>query len=89
MIHINLSPGAAKKKKAPRKQAVDLGALTSGFSGRLRDKVMLGSIAAVVLSFGAVGFLYTTQNAQASELDARRDQAIADSTRYATFLPDR
>jgi Tfp pilus assembly protein PilN len=89
MIHINLSPGAAKKKKAPRKQAVDLGALTSGFSGRLRDKVMLGSIAAVVLSFGAVGFLYTTQNAQASELDARRDQAIADSTRYANFLKDR
>lgn len=89
MIHVNLSPGSAKKKKAPRKQALDLGALTSGFSGRVRDKFMIGSIAAVVLSFGAVGFLYTTQNAQASELDSRRDQAIADSTRYANFLKDR
>lgn len=89
MIHVNLSPGAAKKKKAPRKQAVDLGALTTGFSGRLRDKFMIGSISAVVLSFGAVGFLYTTQNAQASELEAHRDHAIADSTRYANFLKDR
>ena len=91
MIHVNLSPGSAKKKKAARKQTPDLGALTSGFSlaGRLRDKFMIGSIAAVVISFGAVGFLYTTQNAEASELEARRDQAIADSTRYANFLRDR
>lgn len=91
MIHVNLSPGSAKKKKAARKQAVDLGALTAGRSltGRLRDKFMIGSIAAVVVSFGAVGFLYTTQNAEASDLAARRDRAIADSTRYANFLKDR
>ena len=89
MIHVNLSPGSAKKKKPSRKQAVDLGALTTGFGGRLRDKFMIGSVAAVVLSFGAVGFLYTTENARASELDGRREQAIADSTRYANFLKDR
>ena len=91
MIHVNLSPGSAKKKKAARKQAVDLGSLTTGFSlsGRLRDKFMIGSIAAVVLGFGAVGFLYTTQNAEASSLAERRDRAIADSTRYANFLKDR
>ena len=89
MININLSPGSGPKKKAPRKQAVDIGAVTSGFSFRLRDNFMIGSIVAVVISAGAVGFLFTTQTARESELNTRRESAVADSTRYANFLKDR
>ena len=89
MININLSPGSGPKKKAPRKQAVDVSSLTTGFSFRLRDKFMLGSIAAVVISAGAVGFLFTTQTARESDLNTRREAAVADSTRYANFLKDR
>lgn len=89
MININLSPGSGPKKKSPRKQAVDVGSLTTGFSFRLRDKFMIGSVVAVVASAGAVGFLYTTQAAHESDLNTRRDAAVADSTRYANFLKDR
>ncbi|HSQ29268.1 MAG TPA: PilN domain-containing protein [Gemmatimonadaceae bacterium] len=89
MININLSPGSGPKKKAPRKQAVDIGAVTSGFNFRLRDKYMIGAIAAVVISAGAVGFLFTTQTAREAILNTRRESAVADSTRYANFLKDR
>lgn len=91
MININLSPGSGPKKKAPRKQAVDMGAVSSGFSFsfRLRDKFMIGSIAAVVIGAGAVGFLFTTQTAREAMLNSRRESAVADSTRYANFLKDR
>ena len=88
MIHINLLPGA-KKKKASSKPSFNFGSLGASFSGRVRDKMLIGAIASVVIAVVAVGYLYTSQAAYASELDARKDRAIADSTRYANFLKDR
>ena len=88
MIEINLLSGA-RKKKAPRGQAINLGAFASGLSGRVRDKFLIGTIISVIAGVGATGYLYTTQEAQAAELDERLARAIADSTRYANFLRDR
>jgi Tfp pilus assembly protein PilN len=88
MIEINLLPGAGKKKAAKR-QAVDLGALTAGVTSRLKDKFMIAAIVSLVAAGGAIGFLYTTQNAKEAALTERRDRAQRDSLRYATFLKDR
>jgi len=88
MIEINLNPNAGKKK-SPRRQSVDFGALAGGVSGKLRDKFLLGTIVAVVASGGAAGFMYTSQTARAADLSDHKDRAIKDSTRYATFLKDR
>jgi Tfp pilus assembly protein PilN len=88
MIEINLLPGA-RKKKAARGQAVDFGAMAASMSGRMRDKFMIAAITGVVVGAAAVAFMYLSQNAKAATLDARKDTAVRDSTRYANFLKDR
>ena len=88
MIEINLLPGAGKKK-ATRRQGMNVGALTAGLSGRIRDKFMLGAIASVVVAVVAVGSLYAAQTAREMTLDKHRDEAVHDSTHYAVFLKDR
>jgi Tfp pilus assembly protein PilN len=87
MIHINLLPGANKKTTSRR--GVDLSAFRSSFSGMFRDRFLIGAASAVVLSLGAVGYLYFTQTRKTAELEARRDLSVSDSTRYANFLKDR
>ena len=88
MIQINLLPGAGKKT-ASRRQSVDFGALFAGLSGRLKDKFLIGAVAAVVVSVLTVGALFGLQTRQESQLTAHVDQAVRDSTRYANFLKDR
>jgi Tfp pilus assembly protein PilN len=87
MIHINLLPGANKKTTSRR--GVDLSVFRSSFSGMFRDRFLIGAASAVVLSLGAVGYLYFTQTRKTAELEARRDLSVSDSTRYANFLKDR
>jgi Tfp pilus assembly protein PilN len=88
MIHINLVPGA-KKKKASSKPSFNFASVGAGLSGRVKDKLLIGAVVSVVLAVLAVGYLYTSQIAFAGELEARKDRAIADSARYANFLKDR
>jgi len=88
MIEINLLPGAGKKKAA-RGQALNLGAMAAGFTGRLRDRFMIAAIVGVAASALAVGGLYLLQQRRDSALADRRDQAVRDSTRYANFLTER
>jgi Tfp pilus assembly protein PilN len=88
MIHINLLPGA-KKKKASSKPSFNIASLGAGLTGRIKDKMLIGAVASVALAFVGVGYLYTSQMAFGAELDARKDRALADSTRYANFLKDR
>lgn len=88
MIHVNLLPGA-NKKPASSRQSVDLSALRTGFAGMFRDRFLIGASVAIVAALGATGYLYTSQNAQSAELEAHRDRAVSDSTRYANFLKDR
>jgi Tfp pilus assembly protein PilN len=88
MIEINLLPGTGKKKATTR-QPVNIGAFAAGMTGRLRDKFMIGAVAALVASGVAIALLFTTQTAQESSLSDRRDKALRDSTRYANFLKER
>jgi len=88
MIHINLIPGA-NKKKASSKPSFNFMSVGAGLSGRIKDKMLIGAAASVLLAVVAVGALYTMQTAFAGELEARKDRALADSTRYANFLKDR
>jgi Tfp pilus assembly protein PilN len=88
MIEINLLPGSGKKK-ASRRQAVDFGAAMAGVSGRMRDRFLIGSVAAALVAIAFVGVFYMRQTSREEELTARRDRALADSTRYANFLRDR
>jgi len=88
MIEINLLPSTGKKK-ATRRKAVDFAAVASGVSGRFRDKFLIGTVVAIVAAGGALAGLYTTQAAKEADLADRKDRAIRDSTRYATFLKDR
>jgi len=87
MIHINLLPGA--NKKTTSRQSVDLSAFRANFAGMFRDRFLIGAASAVVLSLGAVGYLYFTQSQRTAELEAHRDQAVSDSTKYANLLKDR
>jgi Tfp pilus assembly protein PilN len=88
MIEINLLPGA-RTKKAARRSTVSFGSFASGLSGRLTDKFMIAAVVGVVVSVGAVAFLYLSQQQRNATLQARIEKAVADSTRYANFLKDR
>jgi Tfp pilus assembly protein PilN len=88
MIEINLLPGAGRKKAA-RAKTVDLGAFAAVFTGRLRDKFLIGSTAAIIVSAGAVGVLYVWQTTRDGTLTERRELAVRDSTRYANVLKER
>ena len=87
MIHINLLPGA--NKKTTSRQGIDLSGLRMGFSGMFKDRFLIGAASTVALSLGAVGYLYFTLSAKTADLEAHRDRAVSDSTRYANFLKDR
>jgi Tfp pilus assembly protein PilN len=87
MIEINLLPGA--KRKAASRQSLDVAALVRGMNGSLKDKVLIGSVAAVVVAVLAGAYLYFSQSSRETDLAARTEQAVADSTRYANFLRDR
>jgi Tfp pilus assembly protein PilN len=88
MIEINLLPGAGKKKAA-RRQSVNVGAMLASVTGRMKDKFMIAAIASVIVGAGAVGLLYFTQASRDGTLSEHRDQSLQDSTHYAVFLRDR
>jgi Tfp pilus assembly protein PilN len=88
MIEINLLPGAGRKRSGGR-QSVDLGAVMSGMSGRMRDKFMIAAVAGVIIGAGAVATMYVLQNRQEGALGVRQEKSVRDSTRYANFLKDR
>jgi Tfp pilus assembly protein PilN len=88
MIEINLLPGARRTKSAAR-QPIELKSLAAGLSGRFRDRYLVGSVAVTVVAALVGGVLYLTQTRSDSKLEARREQATADSTRYANFLKAR
>jgi len=88
MIEINLIPGAGKRKAA-RAKVVNIGAVLSDVSGRVRDRFLIGAVVAIVISVSAVALLHLRQAERGRTLTERRDVAVADSTRYATILGER
>ena len=88
MIEINLLPGASRKAKG-RGTSVSLRAITQGVAAKVKDPFLLSAVACVAIAIAAVGGMYLTQTAQATDLEAREAQATADSARYALVLKDR
>ncbi len=87
MIEVNLLPGAKKTTRGAKKFSA--AAALSGIGSSVKDPWLLGSASAVVVAVAAVGILFTTQNARASELGTKVDRAVSDSTRYAKVLDAR
>jgi Tfp pilus assembly protein PilN len=85
MIEINLLPGA-RKKSPSRAASVDVSAAFAGVFGRLKDKVLIGTVAGCVLSAAAVGWMYVSQDQAQQQLDVDLKKAHADSVRYSTLF---
>ncbi len=88
-IQVNLLPGGKKKRSTSKGASLNIGAALSGLSDKVKDPWLLGSIGAVVVSVAAVGILFTTQQASASEIETRLEKAVRDSTRYTNVLEAR
>ena len=87
MIEVNLLPGAKKTVRGGSK--FDVANAMGSIGASVKDPWLLGSASAVVVAVAAVGILFTTQNARASELTAKVDRAVRDSSRYAKVLDAR
>jgi Tfp pilus assembly protein PilN len=86
-IRINLHP-----QRGTRQRSSASFAPSAGFARVLapfRDKFLMGAIAAVLVAFATVGSLYTQQDAERAELVDREQQAVADSTKFATAIAAR
>ena len=88
MIEINLHPTAGKKKAA-RRQSVDVRGAFSGVTSRIKDGWLIGTTVITIGMLGAVGYLYYAQMHREEDLRARLETGIRDSTRYALLVKDR
>jgi Tfp pilus assembly protein PilN len=91
MIEINLLPGSGKKKPkggggGPK---FDLGAALSGFTAKVKDKYLAAAFILLAVGGGAVGASYTMQTKKEVELQSQLDQAVQDSSHYATVMRDK
>lgn len=88
MIEINLIHGARKSKRI-RGSSVDLRATFGDLSSRFRDPWLISAIVGVALGAGSVGYLYWRTSAREAVLTATEQQAVQDSTRYASVIYER
>lgn len=88
-IQINLLPGGKKQVKSTRGASLDLAAAFSRLGDRITDPWLLGAAAAVAVSVSAVGLLFVTQQADATEIEQRLEKAVRDSTRLTNVLEAR
>jgi len=88
-IQVNLLPGGKKKRTSAKGASLNIGAALSGLSDKVKDPWLLGSLGAVIISVAAVGVLFTTQQANAGEIDTRIEKAVRDSARYSNVLEAR
>ena len=85
-IRINLHPQRGARRRSARfAPSASFGRLLAPF----RDKYLMGAVAAVIVAFASVGALYTQQSATQADLADREEQAVHDSTRYATAIAAR
>ena len=87
MIEVNLLPGG--KKPVRGAASFDIATMFGNIGSRVRDPWLVGAATSVVVAVAAVGILFTSQNARASELDVKVDRAVRDSTRFAKVLEAR
>lgn len=85
MIEVNLSPSAKRRGKKGGRKA---GGASSMPSIKLPDfdKWLLFIAAGWIIGLGGLAWLFLGTKAEASELTEQIEQAVADSTRYATTI---
>jgi Tfp pilus assembly protein PilN len=88
MIEVNLLPGGKKAVRAGASK-FDVATAFGELGAKVRDPWLVGAASSVVVAVAAVGILFTSQNARASELGDKLDRAVRDSTRYARVLEAR
>jgi Tfp pilus assembly protein PilN len=89
MIEINLTPGASSRKSKGRRAGFSLASVVGDGQSSRKDPFLLAAITSLLVAAGTVGMMYYTQTSTAAELAAREEQAVADSTRFATVLRQR
>jgi Tfp pilus assembly protein PilN len=92
MIGINLLPGTghkARRSSGGGLPKLNIGASFASLRERIRDPWMLGAAGAAIVAVAAVGYLYTTQARREAALEESAQQAVQDSTRYASVLRER
>lgn len=91
MIEINLLPGTGKKSRGSRSAGagLNLGALASGFIGKVTDPWLVGGIAVVIAVIAGVGMMHVKQTARSRVLTERQQRAVQDSMRYAVTLNEK
>jgi len=87
MIEVNLLAGARKPARGASR--FDVGTVFSDLGSRVRDPWLVGAATTVVVAVAAVGILFTSQSARASEVNENLERALRDSTRYAKVLTAR
>lgn len=88
MIEINLLPGGKKKTRKGTGGGVDFKALAASVASRVKDPFLAGAVGAYIISFGLVGWLWTSQGTRDTELHNRQTKAVADSAMYAKVIAE-
>jgi len=88
MIEINLNPGASRKSKG-RGASFSLSGVVGDRQSSFKDPFLLAAIVSLLVAGATVGSMHLTQMQTGSELAAREEQAVADSTRFAAVLRQR
>jgi Tfp pilus assembly protein PilN len=88
MIEINLSPGASRKSRG-RSAGVALAGVFGDAKASIKDPYLIAAVLSLLAAAGGVGSMHVTQTATAETLAVREEQAVADSTRFASVLRSR
>ena len=88
MIEINLLPGGRKKARKGSGSSFDFKAQFAAVAARVKDPFLVGAVVSYVVAIGAVAWLWTSQASRGTELAARKEKALADSTNYAKVIAE-
>jgi Tfp pilus assembly protein PilN len=88
MIDINLLPGSGKKSRS-RSAGVDFAGMFAGLAARVKDPLLLGAIASVIVAAVAVGGMYWYQRTETASLEEQLQKAQQDSIVYAAVITQR
>lgn len=89
MIEINLLPGSGKKTRSRGGASIDVRAVLSGALARVKDPLLVGAIAASLLSGLAVAGMYLLQRAEANTLEVALQKAQQDSMTHAILIREK
>jgi len=87
MLEINLLPGTKKSSRGGK--SISVAGAFGKIGDQIRDPWLVGAACSVVVAVATVGVLFTSQQAQAGELEQKLSSAVRDSTRYANVLAAR